>query len=212
VLDVGAGDATLLCALHARGREAKGLERVASGPHVMAGDIEDVNERWAAIVFWHSLEHLRTPRRALIKAAQLLLPGGVVIVAIPNIESLQAAAFGDRWFGWDLPRHLVHVSTAALLSELGDAGLTPTRISHVRGGQVTFGWAHGLVGLLPGRPDLYRAIRTSAAQDERVSGGRRVGAIAAGAIATPLALAAAAIEVASRRGGSVYVEATRFQP
>ena len=63
----------------------------------------------AAIVFWHSLEHLRDAGAALDHAASLLDPDGVVVIAMPNPASLQARAFGDRWLALDLPRHLVHV-------------------------------------------------------------------------------------------------------
>ena len=77
VLDVGAGDGSLLRALRARGREAVGLERVGGGNGVDAGEITEFDDRvgeWAAVVFWHSLEHLRDPAGALDRAAELLAP------------------------------------------------------------------------------------------------------------------------------------------
>lgn len=64
----------------------------------------------------------------------------------------------------DLPRHLVHLPSAALIDRLRSLGLAVERISYWRGGQVVFGWLHGLVGMLPGHPDLYDAIRRPEAQ------------------------------------------------
>ena len=62
MLDVGAGDGALLAALLARGRDATGLEREATGAGVRAGDVgEEETGAWAAVVFWHSLEHLPEP-------------------------------------------------------------------------------------------------------------------------------------------------------
>ena len=114
---------------------------------------------WSAVIFWHSLEHLRQPVRALRHAADLLVPGGVLIIAVPNAASLQARLFGDRWLALDLPRHLVHITPPALLSQLTTWGSGSSKSSYLRGGQVLFGWLHGLVGRLPGHPDLYDAIR-----------------------------------------------------
>jgi SAM-dependent methyltransferase len=209
VLDVGAGDGTLVAALRARGREAIGLERHASGPHMRSGELADVTGQWAAVVFWHSLEHLREPGDALAHAARLLAPGGLLVVALPNLASRQAAAFGDRWFALDLPRHLVHVPAASLLHKLGDVGLHVGRVSHLRGGQAAFGWAHGMVGRLPGHPDLYDAIRSPQARSAPMSGGTRAYALAAAAVVMPVALVMAMVEAVGRRGGSVYVEARR---
>jgi SAM-dependent methyltransferase len=209
VLDVGSGDGTLLDALGARGRTAVGLERRSTRDDIRAVDLAQIRERWAAIVFWHSLEHLRDPGAALEHAAGLLLPDGVMVVAMPNVDSIQARVFGDRWLALDLPRHLVHVPAPALLAKLDALGMRPERVSHLRGGQVVFGWLHGVVGALPTRPDLYEAIRRPAARQAGISAGRRAMTLAAGALALPLATACALGEASLRRGGSVYVEARR---
>jgi SAM-dependent methyltransferase len=211
VLDVGAGDGTLIDALRHQGRAATGLELVATRPDIQALDIGDLPEenRFAAIVFWHSLEHLPRPADALARAAELLAPNGVLVIAVPNSDSLQARIFGDRWLALDLPRHLVHLPAKALLARLRELGLTITRTSHLRGGQVVFGWLHGLVGMLPGQPDLYDAIRRAEARRTRLTPARRAATLAAAVALTPLALAATLAEAAARRGGSIYVEATR---
>jgi SAM-dependent methyltransferase len=209
VLDVGAGEGALLDALKRRGREALGLERRSERPDVREAELEDLDEGFAAVVFWHSLEHLRAPRRALERAVRLLRPGGVLVVALPNPASLQARAFGDRWFALDLPRHLVHLPAAALADGLRALGLEVTRVSHLRGGQVLFGWLHGLVGLLPGHPDLYDAIRRPQARRAPLSAPARAAVLVAAVALVPAAAAASAVEVALRRGGTFYVEARR---
>jgi Methyltransferase domain len=209
VLDVGAGDGALLDALAAQGREAVGLERRSTRPDVRAAELAEISERWAAIVFWHSLEHLRDPGPALDRAAELLVFGGVIVVAIPNPASIQARLFGDRWLALDMPRHLAHVPAAALLARLRSAGMSPQRVSYLRGGQVVFGWLHGIIGSLPGRPDLYDAIRRPDARQAPISSGRRALTLMAGALALPLAIVAALLEAWSGRAGTVYVEARR---
>lgn len=207
VLDVGAGDGSLLDALGATGRESLGLEPRPNRPDVIDADISDLEGGWSAIVFWHALEHLRAPGQAVDDAAARLAPGGVLVVAVPNAASLQARAFGDRWLALDLPRHLVHLPASTLLDGLRARGFSVERVSHWRGGQVAFGWLHGLVGLLPGHPHLYDAIRRPEARSRPLSAGRRAFTLAAAAALTPVAALASALEVAARRGGSVYVEA-----
>lgn len=209
VLDVGAGDGTLLDGLHARGRSALGLERASIRDDVREAEITDVDGDWSAIIFWHSLEHLAAPGDAIVHAATTLAPGGVLMVAVPNSASLQARVFGDRWFHLDLPRHLVHLRADSLTARLRDIGLTVTRESHWRGGQALFGWLHGLVGSLPGGHDLYDAIRRPEARSRPLSGKARATTLAAGVVLFPVAAVATAVEIGLRRGGTVYVEASR---
>jgi SAM-dependent methyltransferase len=207
ILDVGAGDGALLDALRGLGRDTVGLERTSHRPDVAALDLLEVDGSWAAIVFWHSLEHLPQPGPALEHAATLLAPGGVIIVAIPNSGSIQARVFGDRWLALDLPRHLVHLDAAALRARLEKLGLTVERASYLRGGQVVFGWLDGLVGSLPGRPHLYDAIRKPRARSTPFASGGRTYALLAAAAILPLALLAGLVEALLGRGGSVYFEA-----
>jgi hypothetical protein len=131
------------------------------------------------------------------------------VIAMPNPASIQARVFGDRWFAWDPPRHLVHVPADTLLARLRADGLRPKRVSYLRGGQVVFGWLHGLVGALPSHPDLYDAIRRPEARREPLSPVRRAAILAAAVIALPLAALCAGVEALLRRGGTTYVEARR---
>jgi SAM-dependent methyltransferase len=209
VLDVGAGDGTLLDALRNRGRETLGLERNSRRADVHEADVTELDEKWAAIVFWHSLEHLPAPGPAIDHASRHLRPGGALLAAVPNTSSLQARVFGDRWFHLDLPRHLVHLPAEALTTRLRALGLTVTRVSHWRGGQALFGWLHGLVGTLPGRPDLYDAIRRPEARSRPLPRHCRGLTLGTAIVLFPVAALATAVEVAARRGGTVYVEARR---
>jgi SAM-dependent methyltransferase len=208
VLDVGAGDGTLVRALRARGRQAEGLDAHATGEGVRRGTVHDVPGPYAAIVLWHSLEHLPDPGATLDRAAGLLVPGGLLVCALPDASSWQARAFGARWLALDLPRHLVHVPHAALHARLRAAGLELERASAWRGGQALFGWLHGLVGLLTGR-SLYDAIRRPQARFAPLSPRDRAAALAAAALVAPVALAATAAEIVAGCGGSAMVEARR---
>jgi hypothetical protein len=139
----------------------------------------------------------------------MLAPGAVLVIAVPNGDSVQAALFGERWLALDLPRHLVHVTAGALIERLGDLGLKVERVSFWRGGQVLFGWLHGIIGALPGHPNLYDAIRQPQARSGRIPKPTRVLILVTAVLVSPLAAIASALEVLAGRGGTVYIEARR---
>ena len=205
ILDVGAGEGVLIEALRARGREVMGLEPDPRHPDIVDRSIDEVEGEWAAVVFWHSLEHLPNPGEAIREAARLLIPGGVVVVAVPNTDSIQAKTFGDEWLHLDIPRHLVHLPARTLKAGLRENGFDVERVSPLRGGQIAIGWLHGLVGTLG--LNLYQSLRAGGARSAAIPTGRRLAAIVAGIALFPVALACSAVEVILGRGGTVYVEA-----
>src|SRR5437763_821995 len=142
-----------------------GAGGVAGALRTELPELDALPAGWAAVVFWHSLGQLPAAAAAIDRAALLLAPAGSLVVAVPNYASLQSRAFGARWFPLDIPRHLVHLSAPALVAGLVDRGFAVERCSHWRGGQELFGWLHGIVGALPGHPDLYSAIRRREARE-----------------------------------------------
>ena len=76
-----------------------------------------------AIAMWHVIEHVPDPWDVLRAVAENLEPGGVLGVATPNPDSLQARVFGARWVHLDAPRHLTLIPFDALVSEARSAGL-----------------------------------------------------------------------------------------
>ncbi|MCS6851550.1 MAG: class I SAM-dependent methyltransferase [Gemmataceae bacterium] len=84
------------------------------------------------ITMWHSLEHVHQPLAVLRAARQLLAPGGRLLVAVPNIDSLPFRWFRAAWFGLDLPRHLIHFSPWTLQAMLEKGGFRPGPVRHVR--------------------------------------------------------------------------------
>jgi 2-polyprenyl-3-methyl-5-hydroxy-6-metoxy-1,4-benzoquinol methylase len=150
VLDIGCGRGFFLNSIK-RGFEVAGIEidRKSSeyackefGLEILAGQITDMNpieDSFDLITFWHSLEHLPDPRKALEKAYKLLKDNGIIIVAVPNIESMQARIFGNKWYHLEVPRHLYHFSQKTLSRMINSAGFSiqntsETLFSHNFGG------------------------------------------------------------------------------
>jgi 2-polyprenyl-3-methyl-5-hydroxy-6-metoxy-1,4-benzoquinol methylase len=66
------------------------------------------------ITLWHVLEHIPNPSEALALAYDLLKPGGVLYICVPNIESMQARLGGNYWTYLDVPHHVNHFSVDGL--------------------------------------------------------------------------------------------------
>ena len=59
-----------------------------------------------------------------------LAPQGLLIIAIPNNDSLQARLFGPRWLHLDVPRHLYHTDPGSLRFSLETAGFHVYKSRH----------------------------------------------------------------------------------
>ncbi len=87
------------------------------GLKVHTGDLDSVNIEaggFRLVTLWHVLEHMPNPTGALESINRLLDPEGTVLIALPNIRSLDARLYGPWWVALDAPRHLWHFSAPQL--------------------------------------------------------------------------------------------------
>lgn len=87
------------------------------------------SQRYDAVVLWHSLEHLPAPWRVVENAAKALKPGGVLLVAIPNIDCYESRTMREQWVHLDAPRHLYFYAPEALTALCRRFGLSPLHIA-----------------------------------------------------------------------------------
>jgi len=66
------------------------------------------------IVLWHVLEHIHRIGAALDSAFRMLEPDGRLVIALPNVDSYDAATYVAGWIALDAPRHLYHFTPETL--------------------------------------------------------------------------------------------------
>jgi len=142
VLDVGCGSGTLLGLLKHRGFRVTGLDfsaeaaaiaKAENGVDVAVGTLEEAHfpaESFDVVTLFHVMEHVTNPRLVLAQVSRVLKPNGVAILQVPNIESWQFKIFGARWYGLDIPRHVIDYSRNSMLKLLADSGFIVNRIRH----------------------------------------------------------------------------------
>ena len=94
-----------------------------------AETLSRMDETFDVIALWHCLEHLPTPWLVIEKAAARLKPGGVLLIAIPNIESAEFSILKGSWQHLDAPRHIYFYPTQSLVNICSANGLTPLELT-----------------------------------------------------------------------------------
>ncbi len=106
------------------------------------------------IAMWHVIEHLPNPREVLAAAAGSLRPGGIIVLAAPNPESLQFRLFKAAWTHLDAPRHLILVPPDQLVHAGRDLGLEVSLLTTRDEGTLAwnrFGWRESFAGFASNR-------------------------------------------------------------
>ncbi len=133
LLDVGAGTGYFAATMQQRGWLVDAIEksadaRAVGNEHFGLSMMPDealfslAPATYDAITLWHVLEHIEPLRQTCEQLKNLLTPDGVLVVAVPNCASYDAAHYGSHWAAYDVPRHLWHftpATVATLAQEMG---------------------------------------------------------------------------------------------
>jgi 2-polyprenyl-3-methyl-5-hydroxy-6-metoxy-1,4-benzoquinol methylase len=125
LLDVGAGTGAFAAGMKAAGWLVTGLEPDAGARKLAvekyqlqlkeSGDLFSLpSQSFEVITLWHVLEHVHQLHQYMAEFKRLLVPGGYLILALPNYQSVDAGHYGASWAAYDVPRHLYHFSPKAV--------------------------------------------------------------------------------------------------
>ena len=134
LLDYGCGTGHFLAGARRAGWQVTGLEPNDRARHDAAArvglPILDApalaglpTGSFDVITLWHVLEHVHTLQETLAQLVTVLRPGGKLLIAVPNAESLDAQHYRQDWASYDVPRHLYHFVPATMRRLLATHGL-----------------------------------------------------------------------------------------
>ena len=130
LLDVGCGPGAGLQAAVSLGYEAWGVDLspaavAAAGERfegrVRLGSLSDdlfPGLAFDVITLFDVVEHVYDPKALSLELGAHLAPGGRVLIATPNCESLLARVSGRRWVSYKIPEHVVFYSPRTLSAAL----------------------------------------------------------------------------------------------
>jgi SAM-dependent methyltransferase len=141
VLDVGCGTGDRLDVLRSHGFETFGVETSESadyaqgtlGLNIRKGDLLAArfpDRFFDLITLYHVLEHTHNPRRVCEEIHRILKDDGILVIQVPNKESMQYQLFKRRWVAFDVPRDLYYFGTKTLEGLLQKSGFHVFKTGH----------------------------------------------------------------------------------
>lgn len=140
LLEVGSAAGDVLERMQAHGHhDVQGIELSLEacqrawqrGLTVFHGTLDEfeTDQRFDLIFMSHVIEHVPDPAATVVKLGSLLKPGGVLYLETPNVGSLDARLWGQRWGLVHYPRHLYLFDRATLTDLLERGGFTVEKVA-----------------------------------------------------------------------------------
>lgn len=145
ILDVGCSTGIFLDGMRTAGWDVCGVEPSSFAAKYARNyfglDIQNCSfeesvfskNQFDVVTFWDVAEHLPNPYQAFHKAADILKPGGSIILNVPNPRGFERFIFNESWLGWDIPRHFYIFSQDVLDLMLITAGFKKSKIESITG-------------------------------------------------------------------------------
>jgi SAM-dependent methyltransferase len=141
VLDIGCGTGDRLDVFRSLGFETFGVETSDSADYakeqlklnVIKGDLFSANypgNFFDIVILYNVLEHTHNPIRVCKEVHRIFKKKGLLVIQIPNKESLQCRLFGKRWAAFDVPRDLYYFGIPTIELLLEHAGFKVTVVDH----------------------------------------------------------------------------------
>lgn len=130
ILDYGCGNGDFLKYLQDKKINVTGVEKSLSSQRIckqkglrVFSTVKDLpSTNYDAITLWHVLEHVSDPQKCIQALSEKLTTGGILVVAVPNIQSADSQFFKEEWAALDVPRHLWHFTPKGLVDILKTQG------------------------------------------------------------------------------------------
>lgn len=109
-------------------RESKSVARETALQTGSAEALPFPDGAFGLVIIKHIVEHLPHPENALEEIARVTAPGGILILATPNLGSLLKPLKGESWIGYLDPTHISLKPPAEWLGLIERAGFVLRRV------------------------------------------------------------------------------------
>lgn len=165
VLDYGCGSGKLVAQLNNSGIKTIGFEPSSGARKIAKKQGIPVYDKlmrgtkyFDLVMFWHSLEHTDSPADVIAKIKPILKVGGKLLIAVPNIDSLEAKFTREKWFHFSYPFHLVHFTPRAIKIMLDQNGFEIESIDFFNPEYTISGLVQSLLNLVLPKDVLYSVV------------------------------------------------------
>jgi 2-polyprenyl-3-methyl-5-hydroxy-6-metoxy-1,4-benzoquinol methylase len=96
-----------------------------------SAELAAAGETFDLVSLFHYLEHTQDPAKEIALAAQLVAPGGRVVIEIPNPRCRLGRVLGRWWFPWFQPQHQLFLDETWVRRLLATAGMQTTSVTYL---------------------------------------------------------------------------------
>lgn len=124
ILDIGCGNGSFLDSVSSIYNNVFGSEfnkyalKIAKSKIkklvVLSEDLDEVEEKFDVITMWHVLEHISNPIKFLDQVINLMHNDSVLIIEVPNSDSVNFKIFNENYNWISLPEHLFYYNEKSL--------------------------------------------------------------------------------------------------
>ena len=143
MLDIGCGSGELLNLFQEKGWKIVGVEpdelvRNAAISRYSLDIREEASLKkitdgsFDVVTMWHVLEHVPGLVDRVKEVKRLLKNDGILVVAVPNSNSMDAKIYGEHWAAYDVPRHLWHFTKDSIAMLFRNHGMVIAKILRMK--------------------------------------------------------------------------------
>lgn len=109
-------------------KESKSVVTETALQTASAEEIPFAGGSFDVVIIKHIVEHLPNPEKAITEIGRVTAPGGTLILATPNLDSLLKPLKGEKWIGYQDPTHISLKPPADWLNWIEGSGFSLKRI------------------------------------------------------------------------------------
>lgn len=109
-------------------QQSKSVIKTTTLQTASAQEIPFEEDAFDVVLIKHIVEHLPDPERAIHEIGRVTAPGGLLILATPNLDSLLKPWKGENWIGYQDPTHISLRPPYVWLDWIKHAGFSVKRV------------------------------------------------------------------------------------